>query len=286
MKEQRIKITGRALITILLMLVLGLVGCGGNNQEISVEPTDEVIPTEEPTKEVIPTDEPTEEPTEEVIPTEAPTEEVVPTEEIVELPAILGKYTVAGIDPDNNNYEGALEITASNGIFWWNWLDRNKPGVGLSYENMVTVAWAKSGYCGPFVYTLHEDGTLEGIWTERFETNIGDETLMPRGERGEGIVGSYALEGMTPDGNPYFNCKAQITNNGDMYEFYWACGDTEMYGVGIQSGNIVTGIQASKRQSCTFYSYSIEDDGTLDAVWVLDGTDTSEIGTEVAIPEK
>jgi hypothetical protein len=275
MKEQRIKITGSDLIAILLILVLGLVGCGGNDQAISVEPTDEVIPTEEPTKEVIPTDAPTEE----------PTEEVIPTEEMVDLPPILGDYSVMGTNPDGSNYENNLEITASNGIFWWNWLDRNKPGVGLSYENMVTVAWAKSGYCGPFVYTLHEDGILKGIWTERFETNIGNETLMPRGESGEGIVGSYALEGTTPDGNPYSNCKVEITNNGDMYEFYWACGDIEMYGVGIQSGNIVTGIQASKRKACTFYSYSIEDDGTLDAVWVLDGTDTSEIGTEVATPD-
>lgn len=280
MKNQGIKIKNYTLLTILLVMVFCLVGCGGNTQADIVEPTEEVIPTEAPTEEIIPT----EEPTKEVIPTEEPTEEMIPTEEMVDLPPILGDYTVLGTNPDGSNYEGALEITASNGIFWWNWLDRNKLGVGLSYENMVTVAWAKSGYCGPFVYTLHEDGTLEGVWTERFETSIGVETLSPRGERGEGIVGSYALEGTTPEGDPYFNCKAEIINNGDMYEFYWACGDIESYGVGIQSGNILTGIQASKRQSCTFYSYSIEEDGTLDAMWVLDGTDTSEVGTEVATP--
>lgn len=273
MKKQRIKIKNSSLLTILLVMVFCLVGCGGINQEISVEPTEEVIPTEEPAEEVLPTAEPTEE----ILPTEEP------ADEMVDLPPILGDYSVAGVNPDGTTYEDALEITASNGIFWWNWFDRSKPGVGLSYENMVTVAWTKSGYCGPFVYTLHDDGTLEGIWTERFETSIGDETLAPRGERGEGIIGSYELTGTTPVGNPYINCKAEITENGDMFEFYWACGDIESYGVGIQSGNIVTGIQASKRQSCTFYSYSIEDDGTLDAVWVLDGT--SEIGTEVATSE-
>lgn len=276
MKEQRSKITGSALITILLILVFGLVGCGGNTQAENVEPTKEVIPTEEPTEEVIPT----EESTEEVIPTEVPTEEAIPTEEIIDLPPILGDYTVVGTNPDGSNYENTLEVTASNGIFWWNWLDRNKPGVGLSHEDMVIVAWAKSGYCGPFIYTLHEDGTLEGDWTEMHDTSIGVETLSPRGERGEGIVGSYALEGITPDGDVYYNCKAEITNNGDQYEFYWACGDIESYGVGIQSGNIVTGVQASKRKYCVFYSYRIEDGGTLDGMWVLEGT--SEIGTEVA----
>ena len=36
MKEQKIMITGSTLITILLILAFGLVGCGGNNQEMSV----------------------------------------------------------------------------------------------------------------------------------------------------------------------------------------------------------------------------------------------------------
>jgi hypothetical protein len=277
MKEQRIKITGSALITMLLILVFGLVGCGGNNQDINVDPTDGVIPTEEPTEAAA-----TEEPTEEMIPTAEPTEEVTPTEEIVELPPILGNYSVVGIDPEGNNYEDDLEITVSNGIFQWNWFSREKLGVGLFQEDVVTVAYAERGYCVAFSYNIQEDGVLEGIFTEIHETTIGFEKLTPKGEMGEGIEGAYKLEGITPDGNEYYNCEAGITNNGDVYDMYWRCGDIYYYGVGIQRGNIVTGGQSPSEKRCTFYSYHIEEDGTLDGIWALVGT--SEIGTEVAAP--
>jgi hypothetical protein len=279
MKEQRIKITGSALITILLILVLWLVGCGGNTQAENVEPTEEVIPTEAPTDEVIPTDAPTEE----ISPTETPTEEVIPTEEIVELPEIFGKYTIDGIDPDNNNYKDTLEISATNGIFQWNWLSREKFGVGLYHGDMITVAWAKAGDCVAFSYSIQEDGTLEGPQTEMHETSIGYEKLTPRGEMGEGIEGTYKLEGITGGGDKYYNCEAGIANTGNVYEMYWRCGDIYYYGVGIQRGNIVSGAQAPKEKRCMFYSYIIEEDGTLDGIWALIGT--SEIGTEVATPD-
>ena len=181
----------------ILIVAFGLAGCGGNNQELSAELTEEMLPTEEPTEVVIPTEEPTEEvipteePTEEVIPTEEPTEEAIPTEEIVELPPIMGNYAVTGIDPDYNNYEDTLEITASNGIFQWNWLGREPAGIGLFQENVVSVAWGEEKECNVISFFIDDEGVLDGIYTEKGETRIGSDKSMPQGEMGEGIEGTY-----------------------------------------------------------------------------------------------
>ena len=275
-------------LAFILLMVIGLMGCAGNNQEFSEEPTEEVIPTEKPTEKVIPTEEPTEEvtpteePTQEVLPTEEPTEEVVPTEEIVELPPIMGTYSVSGLDPDYTNYEGALEITASNGIFQWNWLDREPVGIGLFQEDVVSVAWGDQKECNVISFLIDEDGVFYGIYTEKDETRIGTDKSVPQGEMGEGIEGSYLAFGTTPDGGGYF-CSLDVTRNGEVYDFYWPeCGD-DFYGVGIQRGNIVSVAFSRRTRSCMIYSYLIEEDGTLDGIWASIGS--SEVGTDVAVPE-
>ncbi len=292
MKTKLIKITGYTWLAMILIVAFGFAGCGGNNQELSAEPTEEILPTEEPTEVIIPTEEPTEEvipteePTEEVIPTEEPTEEAIPTEEIVELPPIMGNYAVTGIDPEYNNYEDTLEITASNGIFQWNWFGREPAGIGIFQEDVVSVVWRKekSGVeaCGLISYIVQEDGVLDGIYKEIGSTWVGEEKAMPLGESEEGIEGTYMSVGSTPGGGMY-SCNLELTRNGDVYDFLWDCG-VSFYGVAIQRGNFVSvAFSKSSPKSCTVFSYLIEEDGTLDGLWVTLGD--SELGTDVAVPE-
>lgn len=184
MKKHVVNIAGYTLLAVILVSAFGLTGCGGNNQEISVEPFEEVIHSEMPTEKVIPT----EAPTEELVPTKAPTEEMatieeaIPTDDMAELPPILGTYSVAGLDPDHNNYEDTLEITASNGILQWNWLNREPIGIGLVQEDVVSVAWSEEKECNVISFFIDEDGVLDGIYTEKDETRIGSDKSKPMGE--------------------------------------------------------------------------------------------------------
>ena len=291
MNRQFIKMTGYTSLVLILLIAIGLMGCGGNTQDTIEEPIEEVAPTEKPTETVLPTEEPTEEvipteePTEEVIPTEAPTEEVATTQLVLDLPPIMGTYSVSGLDPERNNYEGTLEITAPNGVFQWNWLGREPFGVGLFQEDVVSVVWSEEDMeqCGVSSYIVQEDGRLEGIYMQMDRPGIGTERSMPLGEMGEGIEGSYMALGTTQNGGGYF-CDLIVTRNGEVYDFYWPdCGD-DFYGVGIQRGNIVSGAFSRRyERSCIVFSYLIEQDGTLDGVWAAIGK--SEIYTDVAIPE-
>ena len=273
-------------LAIILMLAFGLVGCGGNNLVQSAEPTEEVLPTEEPTEEVIPT----EEPTEEVIPTEEPTEEVVPTviptESVFYLPPITGKYSVSGLDPDFNNYEGELEITASNGFFLWNWPDRERDGVGVDQENVVSVAWLEGlGSCNAMSFVIQEDGVLEGFYTSEVGgTQFGTTIARPAGEMGDGIEGTYDFIGSLQTTAGSASGPLEITRDGDVYDFYWEFYWGEWYGVGIQRGNIVSvGYAHRKSVDCMVVSYLMEEDGTLDGIWAYLGD--AEFGTDVAVPE-
>jgi hypothetical protein len=287
MKGHLVKTVVYTLLAMILLSSFGLVGCGGNNREISVEPaeepTQEVIPTLEPTKEVIPT----EEPTEEVPPTEEPTEEVIPTEEIVDLPPIMGTYSVAGLDPDYNEYEGTLEITASNGIFQWNWLDREPSGIGIYQGDVVSVIWGeKEKDCHVVLsYSIQEDGVLEGVLYEKGQTGLGDDKSTPQGEMGEGIEGKYQAFGNIGDGFTIYVADLDVARNGDVYDFHWVLLSGEQYyGVGIQRGNIVSvAMSAHEDNRCMVVSYLIEEDGTLDGIWAFIGD--PELGTDVATLE-
>jgi len=271
-------------LAIILMLAFGLVGCGGNNLVQSAEPTEEVLPTEEPTEEVIPT----EEPTEEVIPTEEPTEEVVPTEDIYNFPPIMGKYSVSGLDPNNNNYEGKMEITASEGFLQLKWLDRAS-GVGIPQENVVSVVYIEPmNTCNVMSFVIQEDGVLAGFYTVLISAlEFGPIKAKPAGEIGEVIEGTYDFSGSSFSYSN--NGQLEITRNGDVYNFYWELnwqeyGIGKWYGVGIQRGNIVSVAYSHRKSaSCMVVSYLIEEDGTLDGVWAyLSGT---ELGADVAVPE-
>ena len=221
MRKQLIRIAGFKSLAIILLVAFWLAGCGGNNQSISEAPAEETIATEEPTEEVIPTEEPTEEPaptqepTKEPTPTQEPTEEPAIPEEMIELPPIMGTYAVAGMDPDYNNYEGTLEVTAANGYFQWNWLDRELLGVGIHREDVISVAWGDES-CNPATYIIQEDGVLNGIYKN--DSGFGTEQSVPMGELGEGIEGTYMAFGTTPRGNMYM-CDVEVTRNGEFFDF-------------------------------------------------------------------
>ena len=289
MKKLLSKISGYISLVIILLTIFGLIGCGGINQATNPEPTEEVIPTKEPTEKVMPTEEPTkeviptEEPTKEVLPTEEPTEEAIPTEEIVELPPIMGTYSVTGVDLDDNKYESTLEITASYGFFQWNWLNREPVGLGVHQDGVVTVAWGEEQDCNPISYVIQENGHLKGIYTEMDATRMGSEESVPLELMGEGIEGTYVAFGSTPSGNMY-GCDLEITLNGDVYDFTWDCGNF-YHGVGIQRGNLVSVAfsESKKTRSCMVVSYLINEDSTLDGIWTYKSA--TELGTDVATPE-
>jgi hypothetical protein len=69
---------GATLVSLLLLVTLVLVGCGGEATEVATQPTDPATPTTMPTEPPTPTDLPTEPPpTSTPLPTEEPTPEPV-----------------------------------------------------------------------------------------------------------------------------------------------------------------------------------------------------------------
>lgn len=290
MKKQLINKTGFKWLAIVLVLVfgfVGFVGCGGNNLAQIEEPTEEILPTEEPTEEVIPT----ETPTEVVTPTEEPTIVVTPTEDVYNFPPIMGKYSVSGLDPNYNNYEGELEIAPSKGYLIWNWSDRARDGVAIPQENVVTVAYLEGegmSPCNVMSFAIQEDGSLIGNYTVPIQgLEFGLINAQPAGGMGQGIEGTYDFVGSSPG---YTNRgPLVITRNGDVYDLYWELdwqeyGVGKWYGVGIQQGNILS-VAYSKRKTaaCMVFSYLMEEDGTLDGSWVY--INSTELGTDIAIPK-
>lgn len=93
----------------------------------------------------------------------------------------------------------------------------------------------------------------------------------------DGVVGTYKLDGVNPDGSTYSGT-LDVTASGEAFAWSWNAG--EYAGVGLQQGEVVSVAWGS--DACYVVSYIIGEDGVLTGKW----TDMaiSGIGADVATP--
>lgn len=102
---------------------------------------------------------------------------------------IPGTYQCKGFDPGGNaNYSNPINITKTGDVFNFQWLNANgQPfnlGTGLlnpGQNNVLSVVFwdlKKPDFFGTMLYTIKEDGSLEGYWVIQGTTKIGTESCV------------------------------------------------------------------------------------------------------------
>ncbi|WP_117190873.1 hypothetical protein [Rhizobium terrae] len=98
-----------------------------------------------------------------------------------------GTYTVEGTNFDGSPYKGTAKITLTSETtcaIEWTTGTAKKPtstGICMLYGNSFAAGYVmgKDAF-GLIVYTVNDDGTLEGAWTISGQNGSGTETLTPR----------------------------------------------------------------------------------------------------------
>ncbi len=98
-----------------------------------------------------------------------------------------GPYDVAGRNPDGSRYSGTLKVYTVGPVYSLEWLigKSRYVGLGVRQSGVLGVAYG-SDSCGVAVYTVSDDGTLEGDWTafdvldKKGKQGAGTETARPR----------------------------------------------------------------------------------------------------------
>lgn len=95
---------------------------------------------------------------------------------------LTGNYLVNGTNFDGSTYEGEAMITATSEVtceIVWNTGDTTSSGICMRDGNAFTAAYALGDKIGLVIYTILDDGTLEGTWTIAGVNSVGTETLTP-----------------------------------------------------------------------------------------------------------
>lgn len=95
---------------------------------------------------------------------------------------IGGRYSVQGTNFDGSPYRGTatIAVTSRNTcrITWHT--GTVSQGICMRNGLAFSAAYAfEDGKVGLVIYTVHEDGTLEGTWTIADTDGVGTETLVP-----------------------------------------------------------------------------------------------------------
>ncbi len=188
---------------------------------------------------------------------------------------IAGKYTIAGTNPNNTTYRGALEVIEHGDVYQFRWNAGNQyDGVGVVNGDVVAVAFANGPNgtgCGVVDYNIQGDGSLIGRWGYWGKDEAGTENATRTG--GTGLEGEYDGSGKNPNGTAY-KVKITVEPAGNLYRFMWS-NNTD--GVGIKQGdNVAVGIGGAR---CGFVAYEIKSD-VLEGIWGGYGSDRT--GTEKA----
>lgn len=195
-------------------------------------------------------------------------------------PGVLtGNYDATGTNPDGSAYEATLVVTRRGEVYQFSWESggRSYDGVGVANDDTVAVGFTdgKDGKgCGVVLYDINPDGSLSGksgYWgVDSQERELAERTS------GTGLEGKYKITGTNPGGQEYAGT-LDVSRSGAGYSFKWTAGET-FTGFGIRSGDdIAVGFGGNK---CSFVSYDIRPDGTLDGKW--GGPGSNSVGTEKA----
>ena len=95
---------------------------------------------------------------------------------------IGGRYGVSGTNFDGSRYSGTAEIvvtTKNTCRITWD-TGSTAEGICMRNANAFAAAYSMGDVVGLVIYELHDDGTLEGLWTVADQEGVGTETLTPR----------------------------------------------------------------------------------------------------------
>ncbi len=94
-----------------------------------------------------------------------------------------GLYDVAGTNIDGSAYTGTAEITLlSETTCAISWTTGETTSDGICMRNGIafSAAHVQGDTLGLLIYEIHDDGSMEGIWTVSGVDGVGTETLTPQ----------------------------------------------------------------------------------------------------------
>ncbi|MBX3280973.1 MAG: hypothetical protein KF756_00695 [Acidobacteria bacterium] len=198
--------------------------------------------------------------------------------------AIAGDYTVTGSNVDGKGqYTGDLRITQRDSVYQFSWVSGGKSsdGVGVLAGDKVAVAFTdgKNGSgCGVVLYKILPNGDLDGK-AGYWGVNSAESETAKR-TSGNDLDAEYDISGKNTDGKEYRGT-LKVAKDGEGYTFVWDTGSIAK-GFGIRQGTTVSvGIGGPQ---CSFVSYEIKPDGTLEGKW--GGQSSKKFGSETATKKK
>lgn len=197
---------------------------------------------------------------------------------------ISGDYEATGTNPGGTgNYQADLTVTPHDDVYQFSWTSgkNSYDGVGVKTDNAVAVSYTDGDNgkgCGVVLYKINADGSLDGK-TGYWGVNDA-ETETAKRTSGTDLEGSYDISGKNPKGEDYKGT-LEIKKDGDGYSLTWKAGST-FTGFGVKNGNMLAVGFGGKQ--CSFVSYDVKPDGTLDGKW--GGQGSTSFGTEVAKKKK
>lgn len=95
--------------------------------------------------------------------------------------SLVGRYALAGTNPDGSAYRGQVSIQWVGDQFQVTWVvgDLIYTGTGVLERGTLVVTWRGLGGEGFAIYDLEENGVLSGKWFTSTEDPPGMETLTP-----------------------------------------------------------------------------------------------------------
>jgi len=201
-------------------------------------------------------------------------EDTAQSEDAPESLDLAGVYRVEGTNPSGNKYRGMVALAQNDDEFeftWWIGKD-TFTGPGHFAGPMLVVDW---GDKTPVIYSLGEDGELDGEWADGSATETLTLIANAAADEVELAEGTYSVEGKNADGKAYEGT-VEIAKKGKRYRLSWEVGDQAYEGTGTLAGNLLT----VDWGAATPVVYALADDGSLTGLW--DGG----YGEETLTPEE
>lgn len=145
-----------------------------------------------------------------------------------------------GETPDDNDYDGTVEISAvrdTSNLYNLDWETSRGDYTGLGFlegDRLLIGYGLSDDIYGVALYKINKDGTLEGRWTYS-EADGAVGTEMAIGGIRNRLEGDYKIDGTDP-GQPEstYNGILRINQVDDTYQVSWTVGDQILLGVGLR----------------------------------------------------
>ena len=202
---------------------------------------------------------------------DVPPRELPPGALAAALPALTGVYRVSGTNPNGSRYRGMVSLALSGKKYEFKWWIGQQVfnGKGRFAGRMLVVDW---GSTSPVIYTLRNDGRLDGEWADGRAMETLDVFAHAAPDAVPRLGGRYQVSGRNPNGSSYSGT-VTIISEGSRYRLSWNIGSTSYRGTGTLNDNLLT----VDWGSATPVVYAISADGRLRGLWA--GGNAEEILT-------